>query len=165
MKPGPAEAGVVLVPPTELSMDLGVEVVITVLLGILALSAPSVLSLALFRVLVKEGTPLDSQEFRRKHSGGSVVWLMMFLPGLFAIFTIGNPAMPDKLRAASIMCASTLIIVLSWFFLILILRSKLRVKRPDFIKASPLHVFDLIYLSWSMLFLYHFRKHFEWVFG
>ncbi len=165
MKPGPAEAGVVLVPPTELSMDLGVEVVITILLGILALSAPPVLSLALFCVLVKEGSPLESQAFRRNWLIFSLFWLVMFLPNLLAIFFSGNAAMPDRLRTASIMCASTLILVLSWFFLILILRSKLRVKLPDFTKAFPLHFFFLVYISCAVLLLLYHRKYFDGVFG
>ena len=145
-------------------MAISVELAITVLLGILAMSAPSVLSIVLFRVLVKDGVPLDSQEFRRKHSGGSVVWLMMFLSGLFAIFVIGNAAMPDRLRAASIMCAGTLILVPLLVFFHAHLEKQLWAKRPDFIKASPLHVFDLIYLTWPVLFLYHLRELFEKVF-
>ncbi len=163
MKPGPGEAGVVLVPPTELSMDLGVEVVITVLLGILALSAPPVLSLALFRGLMKDGFPFDNQKFRLNGLLFSLIWLVIFLPAFIGILFGENAAIPDRLRAASITFAVILILVLSWLFLMFVLGSNLWAKRPDFTKASPHHFFYLayIFISCAALFVYHFRKYFE----
>ena len=153
-------------------MEISVELVGKVLLGTLTLSAPSVMSFALFRVLVKDGVPLDSQRFRQNHSVLSLIsWPMMFLPGLFGIFTIGNidnTAMPDRWRAASIMCAGTLILVFSWFFFMLVLRRKLWATRPDFTKAFPFHFFYLFHilpLTWTVLLLYHLRDFIEKVFG
>ena len=154
MKPAPADAGATRIPPTELSMDISFELGSIVLLGMLALSAPPGLSTLLFRVLVKDGVPLDSQKFRHNHRIFSFFWLMMFLLGLFGILFGGNAAMPDRLQAGSITCAGSLIIVLSWFFLMLVLRRKLWTKRPDFTKAFPLHFFYLFHLvpgSWAVL--------------
>ena len=145
-------------------MNISFEL-ITVLLGILALSAPPSLSIVLFRVLVKEGAPLDSQEFRRNWLIFSFAWLIMFLPNILAIVSSGNAAMPDRLRTASITCAVIIIVVFSWFFLILVLRSKLRVKLPDFTKAFPLHYFFLVYISCAVLLLLYHRKYFEGVLG
>lgn len=158
-----------LITPTELSMDIRFEFVGTVLLAILAMSVPPALSTVLFRVLVKEGVPLDSQKFRHNHCVLSlIIWPMMLLPGLYAIL-IGVPAAtPDRLRAASISCAVILLLVVSWFFLLLVFRRKLWAKRPDFTKAFPRHffyLFHLIPLSWSVLLVYHFRKYVEKVFG
>ena len=148
-----------LIPPTELS---------TVLLGILALSAPVVLSLVLFRVLVKDGVPLDNQEFRKNHCILSlIIWPAMFFPGLFAILGGYTASMPDILRAASITCAGSLVPVLCWFLLMFALRRKLWTTRPDFTKAFPLHffyLFHLVPLSWSLLLLHRFWKHIERVF-
>ena len=107
-----------LIPLADLSMDIGVEVVIAILLGMLALSVPPVLSLVLFRVLLKDGVPLDSQKFHHNHGVLSLIfWPMMFFPGLFGILFDGAAAMPDRLRAASITFAVILTLVLSWFFL------------------------------------------------
>lgn len=146
-------------------MDISVELVSTVLLGMLAMSAPPGLSIVLFRVLVKEGVPLESQEFFRNCLIFSFAWLVMFLPNLLAIFFSGNTALPDRLRAASITCAVIIALVLSWFSLILVLRSKLRVKLPDFTKAFPLHFFFLVYLSCAVLLLLHHKKYFNKVLG
>lgn len=125
------------------------------LLGILALSAPVVLSLVLFRVMVKDGVPLDSRKFRQNHRVFFlIIWPMMVFPGLFAILFGGTALLPDRLRAASITCAGTLVLVLSWFFLMLVLRRKFWVKRPDFTKTFPLHFFYLFHLvsgSWAVL--------------
>ncbi len=83
-------------------MDISVELVIAVLLGMLALGAPPGLSLVLFRVLMKEGVPLDSQKFHRNHGVLSLIfWPMMFFPGLFLIFFVGNASMADRLQEAS----------------------------------------------------------------
>lgn len=160
-----------LIQLTERSMDVSCEFVIAVLLGMLAISAPPVLSIVLFRVLVKEGVPLDSQKFHYNHGTLSLIfWPMMFLSGLSGILYGSTAAMPDRLRAASLTCAVILFLVLSWFFLLLVLRSNLWAKRPDFTKAFPRHFFYLFHLlpgSWSVLLLYHFviRKYVEKVFG
>lgn len=146
-------------------MDISVGLVGMALLGILAMSAPPGLSIVLFRVLVKEGVPLESQEFFRNWLIFSFAWLVMFLPNLLAIFFSGNTALPDRLRAASITCAVIIALVLSWFSLILVLRSKLRVKLPDFTKAFPLHFFFLVYLSCAVLLLLHHKKYFDGVLG
>ena len=138
-----------LIPPTELS---------TALLGMLALSAPVILSLVMFRVLVKDGVPLDNQKFRQNHCVFYlIIWPAMFFPGLFAIlFGVGynTASIPNNLQAASITCAGSLILVLSWFFLMLALRRRLWAKLPDFTKAFPLHFFYLVHLvpgSWAVL--------------
>ena len=137
-----------LIPPPELS---------TTLLGMLALSAPVVLSLVLFRVLVKDGVPLDNQAFRKNHCFIFLIfWPAMFFPGLFAILSSDGytASMPDKLRAASITCAGSLVPALCWFLLMLALRRKLWAKLPDFTKAFPRHFFYLFHLvpgSWAVL--------------
>lgn len=138
-----------LIPPPELS---------TALLGILALSAPVILSLVLFRVLVKDGVPLDNQKFCQNHCVFYlIIWPAMFFPGLFAILFgdgYNTASIPDNLRAASITCAGSLILVLCWFLLMLVLRRKLWTTRPDFTKAFPHHFFYLVHLvsgSWAVL--------------
>ena len=146
-------------------MDISFELIRTVLLGVLTLSAPPFLSIVLFRVLVKEGAPLESQEFRRNWLIFSFAWLVMFLPNLLAMFFSGNAAIPDRLRAGSITFAVGLLLILFWFFLVLVLRNKLWAKLPDFIKAFPLHFFFLVYISYAVLLLLHHRKYFEGVFG
>lgn len=90
-------------------MNISVELVSTILLGMLALSAPPVLSVVLFRVLVKDGFSLDSQEFRRNCLPWSILWIGMFLVGLFLIFFGGQASMPDRLREASSMFEVNLI--------------------------------------------------------
>lgn len=148
--------------PTEFS---------TALLGMLALSVPVVLSLVLFRVLVKDGVPLDEQKFRHSHCGCFLfIWPTMVLTGLFGILLVGGYATPmtDRLRAASITCAGSLVPVLSWFFLMLAVRSKLWTTRPDFTKAFPLHSFYLFHLvtgSWTVLLVRHFWKPFKKILG
>ena len=67
-------------------MDISVDLVSTVLLGILALSAPPTLSTLLFRVLVKERVLIDSQKFHRNHLSLSLVWLGLFFLNLVLIF-------------------------------------------------------------------------------
>ena len=138
-----------LIPPTELS---------TALLGILALSAPVILSLVTFRVLVKDGVPLDNQKFCQNHCVFYlIIWPAMFFPGLSAILFGGGyntASIPNNLRVASIMCAGSLILVLSWFFLMFALRRRLWTRRPDFTKAFPLHFFFLVHFvsgSWAVL--------------
>ena len=146
-------------------MDISVGLVGMALLGMLAMSAPPGLSIVLFRVLVKEGASLEGQEFFRNWLIFSFAWLVMFLPNLLAIFFSGNVALLDRLRAALITCAVIIVLVLSWFSLILVLRSKLRVKLPDFTKAFPLHFFFLVYLSYAVLLPLHHKKYFDGVLG
>ena len=105
-------------------MDISVELVITVLLGILALSAPPVLCTVLFRVLVKDGFPLDAQQFRSNRRSGSLFWLGLFLLNLFFIFFIGNDSMPDRLQEASGTFEYSLFLVFWGFLLMLVLRRK-----------------------------------------
>lgn len=149
-------------------MDISIDSVITVLLGVMALSASPTLSVVLFRVLVKDGIPIESQNFRHNHRVVSFWWLMMFLLGLFVIFFGGTISTPDRVREASIMCAVSLILVFSWFFMMLIWRSKLWAKWPDFTKAFPRHFFYLFHslpLTWTVLLLYYLMKHFEGFLG
>ena len=144
-------------------MDISVDLVITVLLEILALSAPPVLSFVLLRVLSKDGCPLDSKDVLFGCIIISLFWLVMFLSVFLSIFFSGKATMPDRLRVVSITFAVILAIVLSWLLLILAVRSKLWAKQPDFTKGFPLHFFSLVYIciSCAVLFLYHFRKYFE----
>ena len=115
-------------------MGTDLDLVITVLLGILALSAPAVLSFVLFRVLVRDGVPLDSQKFRHNHSVLFLLfWPMMVLPGLFGILFGGTALIPDRLRAASITLAVILILVFSWFFF------NARIERQTLGKTTRLH--------------------------
>lgn len=79
-------------------MDIGVELAITVLLGLLALSTPPVLGTVLFRVMVKEGFPLDSQVFRRECRMYSLLWLGLFFLNLFLLLVVGNVSMADRLQ-------------------------------------------------------------------
>ena len=133
-----------LIPPTDLSMTLSVELVSTGLLAMLAMSAPAVLSVVLFGVLVKEGVPIESQKFRRRCLLLSLTWLMLFLP-LFAAFFRGNASMSGSLR---ITFAVIVVLVLIWFFFILVLRRKYWLKLPYFIEKFPSHFFFLVYISW-----------------
>ena len=130
-------------------MDISVELISAVLLGMLAMSAPPGLCTILFRVLVKEGVPLDSQEFRRNRCFLSFIWLGLFLLGLFFIFFVGNASMPDRLREASIAFELNLIIAEPFCFLvILLLRRKLWLKLPDFVERFPFHFFVLVIITW-----------------
>ena len=124
-------------------MALSVELVSTGLLAMLAMSAPAVLSLVLFRVLVKEGVPLEIPKFRRRYLLLSLTWIVLFLP-FFAAFFNGDVSM-SSLR---ITFAVIVILVLIWFFFILILRRKYWLKLPHFIEKFPSHFFFLVYISW-----------------
>lgn len=148
-------------PPPELS---------TAFLGILALSAPVVLSLVLFRVLVKDGVALDGPKALHNHCVlFLIIWPAMFFPGLFGILGGGGytASMPDRLQAASITCVASLVPVLCWFLLLLALRRRLWMRLPDFTNRFPHHffyLFHLVPLSWSLLLLHNFREHIERVF-
>lgn len=148
-------------------MDISLDLVSAVLLCILALTAPPFLSLVLFRVMVKDGVPLDSRKFRHNHRVlGLIFWPAMFFPGLFAILVGGGytASMPDRLRAASITCAGSLVPVFCWFLFMLASRRQLWTRLPDFTKRFPLHffyLFHLVPLSWSLLLLHHFWRLFE----
>ena len=140
-------------------MGINIDLVVTVLLEILFLSAP----LILFRVLSKDGYPLESQEFRRYGIGFSLFWFVLFLSPFLATFFSGKATMPDRLRVFSIIFAVLLALVIAWLFLTLLVRSNLWTKQQDFTKGFPLHFFFLVYIgiSCAVLFLYHFRKHFD----
>ena len=145
-------------------MDIRVELVITILLGMVALSVPPALSIVLFRGLMKEGIPLDSQKFRFSCLIHSLSWFLMFLMTFLYIFIGGNASMPDRLQTGSIMFASSLILMLSYCFLLLFVLRRIRwAKRPGFIEPFPLHFFFLVYISWAVLFL-QYRKYVDGVF-
>lgn len=135
-------------------MDISVELVSTVLLGMLAMSAPSALSFVLFRIMVKEGLPLESQKFRRKCLLWSLFWLGIFLVGLFLVFFGGKASMPDRLREASLLFKVNLVMGPLSFLLILLLLSLSRkhdwLKVPHFIDEFPLHFFILVIISWTV---------------
>lgn len=139
-------------------MNISVELVSTVLLGMLALSAPPVLSVVLFRVLVKDGFSLDSQEFRRNCLPWSILWIGMFLVGLFLIFFGGQASMPDRLREASSMFEVNLIMGPFNFFLIFLFRKKYWLKVPHFIEKFPVHFFTLFIISWTVWFTQFISK-------
>ena len=133
-------------------MDISVELVSTVLLGTLAVSAPSVLGTVLFRVMAKEGFPLDSQKFRRECLMYSLVWLGLFFLNLFLIFFVGNASMADRLQEASVSFVLSLICAFGTFSFTLLLRKKLYRESPDFITN-----FFLLFISvcFSLLMLRH----------
>lgn len=135
-------------------MDISLDLVITVLLEVLAFSAPPVLSLVLLRVLMKDGYPLGSKDFLFGGIVISLFWLVMFLSVFLAIFFSGKATMPDRLRVFSIAFAVLLILVIAWLLLIFVVRSKLWAKQPNFTKGFPLHFFFLFHLvpgSWAVL--------------
>ena len=112
-----------------------------ILFGVLALSAPPLLSIVLFRILVKDGVPFDSQKFRHNLRTLFFLWLGLILLNIYLIFFVGNAAMPARLQEASSMFKSSLFFVLFGFLSILALRKQIWVKLPDFIEHFPLHLF------------------------
>lgn len=135
-------------------MDLSVELVGTVLLGMLALGAPPVLSTVLFRVLVRDGVPLNRQEFHRNRRHHSLTWFGFFILSLLPVFFGGNASMPDRSREASSLFEIGLIIVFFCFLAIFVLKEEFWLKRPHFIKAFPFQFFFLVDTSWTVLFLH-----------
>lgn len=114
-------------------MDIGLELAITVLLGLLALSAPPVLGTVLFRVMVKEGFPLDSQVFRRECLMYSLLWLGLFFLNLFLLLVVGNASMADRLQEVLSTFVLSLTCALGMFSFTLLLRKRLYRESPDFI--------------------------------
>lgn len=114
-------------------MEISIALVIIVLLGVLALSGPPILSIVLFRVMVKEGAPLDSQKFRHDFLIVFLFWLGVFFLNLFLIFFVGKTAMADRLQEASVSFVLSLICALGTFSFTLLLRKKLYRESSDFI--------------------------------
>ena len=141
-------------------MDISVELVITILLGILAMSAPPILCTILFRVLVKEGVPLDCQEFRCNRRSGSLFWLGLFLLNLFIIFFVSNDSTPDRLQAAYGTFEYSLILVLCWFLLVLALRRKFYDgrKRLESLRSFPVDFFIFVNISWLVPISQHINR-------
>ena len=133
-------------------MDFGFDLATTVLLGMLAVSAPSVLSIVLFRVMVKEGFPLDSQVFRRECLMYSLLWLGLFFLNLFLLLVVGNASMTARLQEVSGTFVVSLICALGTFSLSFLLRKKLYRESPDFI---PTFFLLVISLCFSLLILKH----------
>ena len=133
-------------------MEISIALVSTVLLGMLALSAPPVLCIVLFRVMVKEGAPLDSQKFRHDFLIGFLFWLGVFFLNLFLIFFVGKAAMADRLQEASVSFVLSLICALGTFSFTLLLRKKLYRESPDFIINFFLLV---VALCFSLLLVRH----------
>ena len=133
-------------------MDISVELVITVLLGLLAMSTPPVLCIVLFRVMVKGGASINSQKFRRDCLIFSLIWLGVFFLNLFLIFFVGKTAMADRLQEASVSFVLSLICALGTFSFTLLLRKKLYRESPDFITNFFLLV---IALCFSLLLVRH----------
>ena len=123
-----------------------------VLLGVMAISAPPVLCIVLFRVMVKEGAPLDSQKFRHDFLIGFLFWLGVFFLNLILIFFVGKAAMADRLQEASVSFVLSLICALGTFSFTLLLSKKLYRESPDFITNFFLLV---IALCFSLLLVRH----------